>query len=1173
MQKHNLGNLIYRSKETDSQPRTISLMARTCLVEYYTVHELEPIDVIVSELLLQADDEQMSCADMGQILGFDIIDQPEDGLYFDEAEDHLFQKLLLSVQEWGIISIDEEEKTLALTNLGRKCLQNKEKYRFHEGRADVLEFRSLKNADNQAVRQYPFLSELGIDFSLTEEKTLDYAADATNSIGCAPANNLVECLRWQAPNDVCIYKAESASLASLKPITLDVELYERDGRYTLNFTREGKSCVRLNALYELCINAEAKDRKVEHCLYRRLMNDPNAALDYHAIKPFEDIVELADIISDPRIVWTDSQLLQFIVPQCDADMWHSLSCHCDVEVLKTLIPNHIQDLDWGALTIRLDSQFIQANSRQYPWDKSAILARPSVDKELVQQMLLAHEFPDGKDDGAWDWEEVMPVVGQDFVLSHLADIPFNLYEVTRELEHAPQDRDAVLHNPNANWDWDFISAEYPVDFIVGNMKLLRPHVSMQTVVERIFKDRSLAETYAGSPQLKDAIVASELNELLNANCDDFVWTDGVIELFEECGLISWPTTQNKAGFELNPHLTWNAAFFRRHHAKVTTQDGFNRVSENIVDPTLVDEFPDFKWSSIGLSRNAQIRDNIPFIAAHWDALNAETLVLTCNNATLQGLFELLTQKSAVRQLIDGRQDIQTRLLSNLRTETILRNYADGWDATLFTKWVAKNVNLATLVGQPWSSMLDWDLLTENLNIADIKTHFATYANKWNYTLLTKRISGKELLTGDFLEAYANAISKQDIREELWNSITGKFSAGELIELVERYAGEPYQWDYPLMYNLPNFPTREYLEGHANSIHWKEFSKSEAVNTMFAKVNAKSWSLRQRTLREALENPQYRWDYGELSRLPNLIDWPGWPNLFKIDKPWDWSYISEHATWISTQQGRDGYFKSFAAELNFKKLSARTDIGLTESVIEKYDKRWDWDALMRNSSVHFSLDFIKSHNDKPWNWKAISLTGGLTIDVVRKLNDKDWDWEALSQHNELTFEVVSELKDKPWDWKALSQRGGLTFNVVSELQDKDWDWQYISSRDWFKPDKDMLDFITSRDPLIELDWNAISRNGVITANNLETYEDKINWRSFTEYNPEFTKFANVNFLRRYESRMPWAECNKRLGSNITTEMLLAFPNRLDWRNVSMSQNKVRLRLAGLHQLFPAGVPRP
>ncbi|MCC2732327.1 hypothetical protein LK486_17680, partial [Fusicatenibacter saccharivorans] len=83
--------------------------------------------------------------------------------------------------------------------------------------------------------------------------------------------------------------------------------------------------------------------------------------------------------------------------------------------------------------------------------------------------------------------------------------------------------------------------------------------------------------------LKDSIRASELPLRFNANSLGFVWTDEIIDFFESCGLISWPSTTYQSGFECNPNLVWDANFFRKYSDKVTTPQGYSWVSRRITD--------------------------------------------------------------------------------------------------------------------------------------------------------------------------------------------------------------------------------------------------------------------------------------------------------------------------------------------------------------------------------------------------------------------------------------------------------------------------------------------------------------------------------------------------------------------------------------------------------------
>lgn len=1100
MENQTYNNLIYRSIEEDRLLCSLLLKTRSCTVEYYTIHKLEPLDVLVGELLLESENTQLKCVALGRTLGFDVEAQPENGMYYDEAENNLFHKFLNSVQEWGIIDVDKENGLVTLTALGKVCLQNKEKYKFFTAQTNALEFDCLKAADGGIVSLYPFHSELGLSLSLDYVKTLNYEDCLCEVIDSETDDMLVNNLKLQVPEGICVYKAKSTNYLGVKPIKLDIELYETEGKYSLNFISAGNSCPVLNALFELEVNADAKERKVEQCQYYRLVNDPDIILDYKVLQPFEDIIEVDRLIEDSRLVWTDPQLLQLIISQCDADRWHSLSKHCDVEVLKNIIPDHIQDLDWGALTLRLDSQYISTHSTDYPWDKYTLFARTPVEKELIQKFLVEHSFPEGKDDDQWDWDDVLPIVGMDFITQHLGDIPFDLTDITKELDDTQ--RQYIVTNPDARWDWQFVVTEYPIEFIVSNIAVLYPDINMQILVQRIFADNELASLYATSQPLKDSIRASELPLRFNANNLGFVWTDEVIDFLESCGLISWPSTTYQSGFECNPNLVWDANFFQKYSDKVTTPQGYSWISRRVTDLAIVDNNPNFQWNKIALSQNPAICHDLAFITSHWDVVDAATIIMCCDTSMLEELFLSLSAKAMVSQLLATSLEIQKRLITNLSTETILESYSEGWNKTLFTESICQSVDLATLDEVAWHEMLDWEYLTANLPVADIQSNINKYADKWNHTVFANRITGKELLADKFLETYAEVISEQNLTEEIWPIITCKFPANELISLVEEYSDEQYQWDYAHMYELADFPAKEYIEQHTENVRWTEFSASAAANRLFSKTGAnKTQSLWLRIYEDMLNNDGYQWNFNKLTKLPNILKLP---KLFLQKKEWNWEYISEHATWISVQEGRNYYFNLFADSLDFGKLSHRTDIELTEKVIERYDKKkqWNWDALVQNESINFSFEYIDKH------------------------------------------------EDKPWDWHFLAHREGLPFDVVLSHKEKDWDWHYLSTLDIFVPTVELLTYLVEHG--YEIDWDSVSGNKEITGDVIDAFKDKINWNVFVNRCPVLLSIATVDFLKKYKDAISWEDFNERLGLDVTTEMLQEFADWLNWRFVSQSQ---------------------
>ena len=191
-------------------------------------------------------------------------------------------------------------------------------------------------------------------------------------------------------------------------------------------------------------------------------------------------------------------------------------------------------------------------------------------------------------------------------------------------------------------------------------------------------------------------------------------------------------------------------------------------------------------------------------------------------------------------------------------------------------------------------------------------------------------------------------------------------------------------------------------------------------------------------------------------------------------------------------------------MDFGKLSHRTDIGLTEQIIEKFDKKkqWDWNALVQNESINFSFEYIDKHEDKPWNWHF------------------------------------------------LAHREGLPFDVVLSHKEKDWDWHYLSTLDIFVPSVDLLTYLIEHD--YEIDWNSVSENKELTGDIIDTFKDKINWNVFVNRCPTLLSIATVDFLKKYKDAISWDDFNERLGVDVATEMLQEFANRLNWRFVSLSQ---------------------
>ena len=154
-------------------------------------------------------------------------------------------------------------------------------------------------------------------------------------------------------------------------------------------------------------------------------------------------------------------------------------------------------------------------------------------------------------------------------------------------------------------------------------------------------------------------------------------------------------------------------------------------------------------------------------------------------------------------------------------------------------------------------------------------------------------------------------------------------------MVASRKDEVFHWNYCDLYNRADFDAKDYLAKHIDDIQWELFSSSSAVNRLFAKTGtSKTQSLWIRIYSDIVNNENYNWNFKSLSHLANVLRLP---RLFMIDKDWDWEYVSECATWISTEKNKDYFFWKFKSNLSFPKLSLRRDIGLTQQVIAKTEQ--------------------------------------------------------------------------------------------------------------------------------------------------------------------------------------------------------------------------------------------
>ena len=1156
-----MGTLVYHSLPGDKGLKAFPLKSRSCHIKYYEEYALSSFDRLICSLLYKQDDYSLNVIILGCKLGFDIDDDALNNCFYDEAENNIFKMMLEEVRSWGLIKIEND--IASLTPLGLISFSSNYKYRFYEADTDCLEFPSLLSVDGDSISLFPFFDELGAKCVLTHCKTLEYTDECADYINVDNKSLLIQNLQLQTDLHCVIFEAElhSSPHIGIVPTNLEVELYEKDKSYTIAFIHNGNYCERLNQLFNASVNSKVKDNKVEWALYSKIMNDKDAHLTYELLSPFEDILEIEKLIPDKRIVWEDYNLLQLLIQYCDADNWHALSKYCDPHVLEGIVEKYSDFLDWSELTIRLDDDFLIKYHSKYPWVPQLLIEREPVNAELIKHFLVNYNFPDGKDDGEWEWDEIIPILGFDFVSQHISNIPFNLSSLTKELD----DKIFILikDHPEASWDWHYISSDYPLDYVLENVDTFSGYLLLPILLDRVFTDVSYSKKGAETRSLRKVVETnmSKISNYFSVNEKPYLWSDKVIEFFENSHMLFWEGGLYQRGFVYNRSLVWDYSFFSKYYQKLTSQESFNYISAKIVDNKIIDDFSTFPWNWDILSRNKIVFDDIDFVKSHLSLLNAPVVLLNCSSNLIEDYFYIFDANS----LMSDDAALKLKITDSVSVDFIRKNISCPWDWSNVTRRVYKTIKIDSIGNEAWRDKWDWNFLSEKLSESIIIDYAEKYADKWNWLIILRRLDQEFLTRPDvlprllhifvslddakqewsylsnvlpvetiieYVDDYsscwawdkvlqritADLLLKENVldklqsvivdlenRDYLWSIITGKFDTQQLIEAISIYSEDKYLWNYDDLYSRSTFVAKDYLDNYVDLVKWSAFSSSVSVNKMFEKSRSKKTrSLWLRIFRDYLEKSDYLWDFSALSHLQNILEEP---RLLQLNKDWDWDFISEHATWINTDKDDNYFFLKFIDKLSFEKLSFRVDINLSEDIIKKYDSKyqWNWHALTENTSVNYTLGFI------------------------------------------------SEYIDKPWHWNEISKRDDLTMSFLTEHKEKDWDWYEVTSKTSFEPSIDLLSHVGMIGG--QVNWDSISENPKLPLSVINEYQSSVNWSILIGQNSKFLDIAKelVEFVSEYLQYIPWDVLNKRIDVNITNGLLEAYPSCIDWHNASKSQS--------------------
>jgi len=1162
------GNLIYEFKSTWTLKKTI------CDVSFYQEFPLTNIDSVICSII-DVNSGEIDVNTLATVLGFNIQDDlnSEPKRYRDEAEEEIFYYFVDQVSAWGLIK--KYNESLSLTQIGRRSLNTHKKFKFYAGKKVLFENFNIKPNDDPRNLFFPFHDSLGVFSEITNLKEVAYNTIDIESVFDIEINDLIRRHNLQSKEIYNLFQSILTPYFEIEGCEIVLRLYEHQEQYFPIVLRDNEVSKEATDLLNRDENCKHKGNKIQEGLYKKLLADPNAILNYANLMVFEDLLNIDSLVTDKRLVWGDPLLFKYLAARANSNQWFKITSTCDIATIKLHLPYITEQIDWSLFTQRVDDDFLLEEATRYPWDFQNITGDETRDMNVITRLMLNP----GIDAGKWDMIELSPRLDTGFILIHIDKFDFDLTNITQNQKE--EAKALIEKHTEKRWDWDYICSEYELSYILEKINILAPFLRLKALIERVFSDPIWSISYSQSNDFKEILINAKSDQLSDyvITLQNYCWSETLIDFLDETPYLLWGSTRYIAGFECNDYVNWTYYLFGKYHNKIISENGYSNISSSIRDSSIIDEYPDFEWDWEDLSENkAILSDPSPLVKYSAD-LNWSKVLQNIEANIIEKIF----WKGNVFSSFEQGSEVWKLLTELCSVEFVRANIDLFWDWEILTSRFYSSIKISALGNDKWRNKWDWAFLTSNIDNETLEEFIDVYSDCWDWPQLTRRIGKSYILSNlekygsfwDWKYLISDLFSKDDLfsdsmlekisqivylkeplcRSEIWHLITRKFEFLELKTLIERtYENHKYEWDLAYFSTHPDFKVRQYLKDCGSYIDWTSLSSSENLNKDFRfdkeLFTQEVWF---EDIMNQLTNSSYSWDFKALSKIASI----NWNEriLYEFRTKWDWNYLSLSGSFFSNRKWLLHRIKRFERYTNFQLFSSRSDTIISEELLLNYpDKNWNWKVLSNNPSVKLTMDFIRKYPNKDYDWGAISGRSDFHLDnaFLVTFSEMPWDWGALSQRMDISFDqdLIRSLSEKPLNWYLISQRKDFIpdQSTISILVNKDLDWSAISRNENFEVDLKLL--LSNRN---KIDWYELTRNKRLNLSDdrlLGEFSDVLDWQFISESASFKPKIEN---LLKFKKHLFWEKVNARDDLQISLDHLEDLKDVLDWKRVSKSMD--------------------
>lgn len=1159
----NNSELIYSSFKIDW---TVKLVPYK--INYRKAFTTSDVDEIFCSII-NAKGGKISKLALGCLLGFNLIDNIEEGQYKDIGEINLYDKYLSELIDYKLLIVDYDD--VILTNDGKESLISKLKYKYYSSRAAL--YSNIEVSDKGEL--FPFRDVFNLTCSVESLSTIHDSIDI-NDI------NISSELNFQLFNNN-IYNGEILNVydvcdsGTYSKFELVCNLIEKEEDiYIVRIEKEGNSCIEIDRLIELPSSFEYKKGLIRRGKFQYIVDNENLLLGFNLLNEYSDLWDWKSLVSSDRIIWNDLCVFSLFKEYGDGDIWNEISRYVDINVIKKIIDYYIDNLDLSVLTERIDNDYILKNINVYNWDFNVISKK---DLEFVISLLTNSDLFN-KD---WDWTYLTLNLPGEFIISNIDNYSWDYHLLTQHRFNIFK----VVFNSNKDnqvnkkWDWYYISKEINLIYLYKHITYFSDYVNWVVVLGRLFTDEKLSLDCVNSISLKELLLPYVIDTYRISN-QQYIWNVATIGFFDTLGIINWDTTTYQIGFDTNKSVVWDQKIFDKYSHCITTELGYSNVSSLINDSSIIEKNINFKWNWNSLSRNKQIVSDVRFLERYksqiqWDIVTEcvnDNFILENYNSYPWDIVILESRESSLVEEIIKRYKpftesyswekwvscisiefwheqihnfVKTLDNSNVQVaqfwcdftklnniDYILSYQLYPWDWENVTDRISSNLILSNIDDEQLTENWDWYIATRKLSKQDITENLEElniYID-WEY-LVSIVFTEEELqLESGLLTRVATCLSvlNKDYRKDIWSCLTSTFSVDKLYNYIEMTSTlDVFQWDWDIISANEYLPINiNDLLKYRNKLNWTELSTNKSL---LKKFDYNNWGFDKKgcanTIKKYLQLFNQFWDWRELSKIKALNSDRYLISKFN-NKSWDWDYLSEKGLFLCRKKNdKDDYllhlFKKFP--INHNLFSKRDDISIPAELLTKNSEApWDWAELSKNNKVLLSKETILS------------------------LQDKSWDWQFLSKREDIEFsnDFIKELLEKDWDWRAISRSNSFkpTFNNLSLLCQYELDWISLSKREDMEISKAMLSKFEDK-----IDWKNLSRNSTIDYFDIDyvyRFENKWDWDYISSI---IDSRSSMNWLNTFKHKLKWALVFKEGKVLFTEEVIEMFKDYLQWDQIS------------------------